>query len=141
MRILVPVELMDQGFPIAARAAVQLARPDDEVQVLHLVTPPIQWYTDASGPPSPDVGRIRRSLQQALRSRGLPKAKVTVKVGDAAHLGDSIIEFAKEIEADLIVIPTHGRKGFSRLMLGSVAERVVRLAHCDVHVVRMPIEG
>lgn len=47
-----------------------------------------------------------------------------------------IAQLASDLEADLVVIGTHGRRGFRRLLLGSVAEGVVRLAHCPVLVVR-----
>jgi nucleotide-binding universal stress UspA family protein len=40
------------------------------------------------------------------------------------------------MKADLLVVGTHGRKGVSHLLLGSVAERLVRTAHCPVLVVR-----
>ena len=42
---------------------------------------------------------------------------------------------------DLIVVGTHGRTGISHVLLGSVAERVVRMAHCAVLAVRPPEEG
>lgn len=51
---------------------------------------------------------------------------------------ERIVATAKRIKADLIVMSTHGRTGFSHLMLGSVAERVVRMAPCPVLVVRGP---
>jgi len=59
----------------------------------------------------------------------------TVLHGDAA---DSILSFAKARHADLIVLGTHGWRGFDRLMLGSVTEQVLRKALCPVLVVRQP---
>jgi nucleotide-binding universal stress UspA family protein len=47
-----------------------------------------------------------------------------------------IAQLAADLDADLVVIGTHGRRGFRRFLLGSVAEGVVRLAHCPVLVVR-----
>ena len=47
-----------------------------------------------------------------------------------------IAKYAEEHDTDLIVLPSHGRTGLARLMIGSVAERVVRLAHCPVLVIR-----
>lgn len=143
MRILVPVDPEDQSFSAAIHAADRLAGPKDEVHVLHLEKAPVDWYSDLQLEERFDeeLERSRRSLVQALEKRGLARAKVTVareSSSASAGVGDAIVDFAKEIEADLIVIPTHGRKGFSRLVLGSVAERVVRLAHCDVHIVRIP---
>lgn len=49
---------------------------------------------------------------------------------------EKIIEAAKKWKADLIVLGTHGRSGLSRLLLGSVAEEVMRNAHVPVHIVR-----
>ncbi|MFT5702444.1 MAG: nucleotide-binding universal stress UspA family protein [Desulforhopalus sp.] len=45
---------------------------------------------------------------------------------------DKIIECAKEKDSDLIIISTHGAKGLEKIMLGSVAERVLKRAHCPV---------
>lgn len=65
--------------------------------------------------------------------------KVTVRhaflTGDAAT---EIVKFAADRRADVIVIGTHGRTGLDRLMMGSVAERVVRDAPCSVLVVKLP---
>jgi len=49
-----------------------------------------------------------------------------------------IIEMAKAQQMDLIVMGTHGRTGFQHVLLGSVAEKVVRLAPCPVLVARQP---
>jgi nucleotide-binding universal stress UspA family protein len=49
-----------------------------------------------------------------------------------------ILRAAKDLQADCIVIATHGRTGFSHFLFGSVAERVVRLAECPVLTVRPP---
>lgn len=55
--------------------------------------------------------------------------------------GFAITDYAQEIGADLIVISSHGRRGLSRLFMGSVAERVVRLAQVPVLVLRGPAEA
>ncbi|MGH9464958.1 MAG: universal stress protein, partial [Thermoanaerobaculia bacterium] len=52
--------------------------------------------------------------------------------------GVVILEYAAEMEAELIVLGTHGRRGAQRLLLGSVAEEVVRYANCPVLTVRQP---
>ena len=52
-----------------------------------------------------------------------------------------IVNYAKEIGSDLIVMGTHGRGPMAHLLMGSVAERVVRLAGCPVLVVRHPEHG
>lgn len=60
-------------------------------------------------------------------------AVVRARVGGLAAF--SVADYAREVEAGLIVISTHGRTGLSRLLLGSVAERVVRTAACPVFTV------
>ena len=55
---------------------------------------------------------------------------------DGERIASVIVEEAKRWPADLIVIGTHGRSGFSRILFGSVAEGVVRTAHVPVLLVR-----
>jgi nucleotide-binding universal stress UspA family protein len=55
------------------------------------------------------------------------------------HVGDKIAELARDWKADLLVVGTHGRRGVSRLLLGSVAERIVRMAPCPLLLVRSPL--
>jgi nucleotide-binding universal stress UspA family protein len=81
-----------------------------------------------------DTGRMEHA-QTAMEERLNHVSGVQLKVGfgDPGHV---ITDLASEVGADLIVIPSHGRTGVKRLLLGSVAERVVRLAHCPVLVLR-----
>jgi len=58
-----------------------------------------------------------------------PQTAVTVATGDAVS---KIVEAAEEQKTDLIVMSTRGHRGLTRLLLGSVAEKVVRLAPCPV---------
>ena len=64
--------------------------------------------------------------------------ELLVQVGVAA---DSILSFAQLQKADVIVMGTHGRRGFDRLMLGSVTDRVMRTAPCPVLVASKPPQG
>ncbi len=61
---------------------------------------------------------------------------VVLRTGDAR---DMILQAANEVHADLIVIGTHGRRGFARALLGSVAEAIVRTASCPVLTVGMKV--
>lgn len=61
------------------------------------------------------------------------RAVTHIRVGAPA---DEIAQLAADLDADLVVVGTHGRRGVRRLLLGSVAEGVMRLAHCPVFVVR-----
>ena len=71
-----------------------------------------------------------------IRGAGL-SAHGIVRSGVAV---DEILNLAMEERCDLIVMGTHGRGGLSRLLLGSVADRVVRLAPCPVMTMRLPSE-
>lgn len=52
------------------------------------------------------------------------------------NAADQVVEFAKEIGADLIVLGSHGRTGMKRLLMGSIAEAIVRHAPCPVMIVK-----
>jgi nucleotide-binding universal stress UspA family protein len=75
--------------------------------------------------------KIREDLRQFVAPSGStqPLAEVFVREGDPA---DEILAQAAESGVDLVVLGTHGRRGFERLMLGSVTERVARKASCSV---------
>jgi nucleotide-binding universal stress UspA family protein len=80
----------------------------------------------------------RKHLEALLddEDRALLKAKPVLKT--STHPAMTIVQYAKESGADLILIGTHGRGGVAHLLMGSVAERVVRLAPCPVLTVHHP---
>jgi nucleotide-binding universal stress UspA family protein len=75
--------------------------------------------------------RLRTTISQKV-SRGV-KARSIVLPGDPAQ---TIVKTAKKQHVDLIIIATHGRSGWTHLVFGSVAEKVIRLAPCPVLVVK-----
>jgi nucleotide-binding universal stress UspA family protein len=79
------------------------------------------------------VRETTESLYDRFSDKKYRGIKVHVCHGDP---GIEIAKYAEEIKANLIVMPSHGRRGLTRLLIGSVAERVVRLAHCPVLVLR-----
>lgn len=79
--------------------------------------------------------KILEHAAGVVRAAGLPfEEKLVEKVG--AHPADEIIAQAKDWPADLIVLGTHGRRGMTRLVLGSDAERVLRRSPVPVLMVR-----
>ena len=84
----------------------------------------------------------RQILDQAAEQAQAAGVSVETALVDARqrHVGEVIASEAQTAGADLIVIGTHGRKGFSRLMLGSVAEVTLRMAHVPV-LALPPAEG
>lgn len=112
------------------------------VHVIHVAdvisTSAAQFYPD--GPSEPEAKATQLGLEQlhdVLAAEGVPTAYGYVCV--SASPAQAIVDHAKDIHADIIVLGTHGRTGVSRLLMGSVAETVVRTAPCPVLVVR-PLE-
>jgi nucleotide-binding universal stress UspA family protein len=123
----------------AFRVARALARDHGARLVLaHVLPLPLGGYSDLAPllPQPPEVEHQARQKLAALRPPG-PSAgfEDRLRQGDAA---DEILRLAEETEADLIVLGTHGRTGLGRLLLGSVAEAVLRRARCPVLVLKMP---
>jgi universal stress protein A len=138
--ILAAVDFSDPSLA-ALRYAADLARAlKAEIEIVHVVEPLI--YAPMIGS-AVDLERFREeqeraaqlrlnSLADRLRRKGV-RCRTQLKVGGAPS---AILDLAKRRAADLIVMATEGRHGVGRLLLGSVAERVVRNSPCPVLTVR-----
>jgi nucleotide-binding universal stress UspA family protein len=133
--VIVPVD-----FSAESLAAVEVGHKlVDSPQHLHIVhvmidIAPLEagevWGVDD---PQARMPQIEKLLREKLGPQCLSGVHLAILIGEPAH---SIAHYAQEKNAELIVIPSHGRTGLTRLLIGSVAERVVRLAHCPVLVLR-----
>jgi nucleotide-binding universal stress UspA family protein len=142
-RILCPTDFSD----FSERAydyGLSLARHyKAELYLLHVVRPVIIGYPEYAIPDSVNefYGELREHAEEQLRefakvhTEGNVQAIVAVEEGVVT---ESILDFARENSVDMIVMGTHGRRGFQRLTLGSVTERVLRRAGCPVLAVRRP---
>jgi nucleotide-binding universal stress UspA family protein len=133
--IVVPVDFSGQS-EAAIRAALELADDPSHVSLVHVLAPLDTVSPGVVWGEIDDVKReqaIRKYSEKALNDCGLAEMQLEVRVGDP---GLEVAAYADEISADLIVIPAHGYHGVKRLLLGSVAERVLRHAHCPVLVLR-----
>ncbi|MEK6234175.1 MAG: universal stress protein [Planctomycetales bacterium] len=83
----------------------------------------------------PNLERIRESLSQVIPNDPEIAHRHLLLRG---HPAEAVLECAKREKVDLIVIGTHGRSGLSKLLLGSVAERIFRNAPCAVLTVKLP---
>ena len=133
--IIAPVDFSAESDRAVA-TAIELAGNADQVTAVHVTPPvlivePVVVYDTVS-----DEAR-RNSLEAALvkrfSGRQYEGIKVEVRIGDP---GAEIVKVATDLKAGLIVMPSHGRTGLKHLLLGSVAERVVRTATCPVLVIR-----
>ncbi len=135
--VVVPVDFSDDSFAALATAA-ELADDPEHIHVVHVLPvleandPGVIWHM------IDDQRRTQHAaeaLSKELADRGHRQPQVVVRFGDPGH---EIAEYAQQVEAGLIVVASHGKSGLSRLLIGSVADRVVRLAHCPVLVLRRP---
>jgi nucleotide-binding universal stress UspA family protein len=123
--------------------AVALAESNNAgLHIAHVLTPsPAPPLVLGEGLPPEPVGEAdgaaywRGQLEQIRPLNPRIPVRHTLLVGDPA---DEILRYAADARCDLIVLGTHGRTGLARLLMGSVAERVLRGAPCSVLVVKMP---
>jgi nucleotide-binding universal stress UspA family protein len=135
--VLHPTDFSDYS-DYAFRLACSLARDyGARLVVLHVATPPMVDYAEGVIPPEPAgyKDQLRERLHQL--QAGDPKVRVEHRLveGDAAT---EILQVAGETRCDVIVVGTHGRTGLGRMLMGSVAEQVVRKAPCPVLTVKVP---
>jgi nucleotide-binding universal stress UspA family protein len=141
MTIIHPTDFSDaaQG---AEQQAVRLARAlSAELILLHALGElPLAGMPLPGTPDNESIrARQRQEAEKALRARDSVIRELGVAVRWIVREGgpaEAIVRAAVEEHADLIVIGTHGRSGLDRLLIGSVADRVVRRAPCPVMTVR-----
>ena len=132
--IVVPVDFSDEADG-AVNVSLEIASGPEQITMVH-VAPPIEPFEVGTIYLVDDETRHGRIADAMKKRYGDPKyrsVRFEVMFGDPGH---EIAKFAKGLRAGLIIMPSHGRTGLAHLLIGSVAERVVRLAHCPVLVLR-----
>ncbi|MCA9667508.1 MAG: universal stress protein [Myxococcales bacterium] len=139
-KILVPVDFAECSWAALHHAAMLARGSGAEVHVLHVWERPpqvdanrrVEWEQIMAAFAKSDEGR---EMRRAIRVLGEDlKTLARVETGDPV---DAIIDLANgEEEYDMVVMGTHGRRGLSHLLLGSVAEQVLRRADVPVLIVR-----
>ena len=144
-RILVPTDFSDDA-EAALEYALGLAQTfGASVHLLHVVDDPFAAGVWSSGLYAAEIAGLQATLvrdaEQRLQ-RTVPPTTVgvtsEVRIG---HPPRQIVDVARERGIDLIVMGTHGRTGLAHIVMGSVAERVVRLAPCPVLTLRQHVSG
>jgi universal stress protein A len=92
--------------------------------------------TDLAGLQADIVGAARRQLGALLTDDDRRRLQAKPMVLESVSVASTIVAYARETHVDVIVVGTHGRGGVAHLIMGSVAEHVVRSAPCPVLVVR-----
>jgi nucleotide-binding universal stress UspA family protein len=130
-------EVSRAAFPLAQSLARDAGAALD---VVYVDEPPLEIMAEG-GIPVSSLARDTESLTDELKRAVPVPADVScehhVLIGSPAA---EIVRHAQETKADLIVMSTHGRRGLSHFLMGSVAEAVVRKARCPVMTLRAPAQ-
>ena len=139
-RILVPTDFSepaDQALDYALALATSVGAT---ISLVHVFDDPFErtLYSEQYVPMPAEIrdeilGNVRRHLAERVSRCGRPDVTSAILTGPTAQ---AIVDRARDQKADLIVMGTHGRHGVAHLLMGSVAERVVRTAACPVLTVR-----
>jgi nucleotide-binding universal stress UspA family protein len=145
-RILVPTDFSEPAQE-ALKTAVEFAEHFSALLLLVHVVPPVPVPYQPLVSPAPafditayleDLTKISKETLQAHAEKHVPPEIERTLSASAGDPASEILRLSQDLEADLIVIATHGRGGWQRFLFGSVAEKVVRLAPCPVLVVHAP---
>lgn len=145
-KILVPVDFSDYSKD-ALKYAVQFAKQFNARLYIVYVVEPVIYPADFSmgqvAIPSLEndiKNRAEEEMESLVKSFVDPSIK-TEKIIKTGKPFVEIIETAREVDADIIIMATHGHTGVEHLLFGSTAEKVVRKAPCPVLTLRKPIKG
>ncbi len=134
-RIVVPVDFSNESLT-AVDKALEIANNPTDVYVVHVIP---ELNIAEAGVIWQDIDNATRSkhalekLHELLADEKYGQLQFHIEVGNPGY---RIADFAKQNGAELIVMPSHGRTGISHMLLGSVAERVIRMSHCPVLVIK-----
>ena len=139
-RILCPVDLSETSKPAFEYAVALAAQLGAELELLHVYQLPAYALPEGgleilAGLEVELENRLQQQLDAFVKHSTEPSVKITTVLGTGVPYVE-IIRAAKQRKADLIVIGTHGRTGLAHLLIGSVAERVVRTSEVPVLSIR-----
>lgn len=134
-RVLVPIDFSEMSF-LAQEEALNFVEFPSNLHILHVlprlspVEPGVIWNTIDDDTRKKNVCQ---HFYQLYPDEQYERVHFAVSIGDPSS---EIIDYAQEHEIELIIIPSHGRTGLNRFLMGSVAERIIRYSHCPVLVLR-----
>jgi nucleotide-binding universal stress UspA family protein len=132
------------GSPLSQRALERAItkHPDDQITVLYVIDPMLAVYeAEAKGLPAASTwyDRMKEWADEICADAKEQATDHDCEITTATEIGRparAILEYADKHDIEHIIMGSHGRKGVSRLVLGSVAERVMRQAPMPVTIVR-----
>ena len=139
-KILVATDFSESSEQALDYALALASRLDAKVYLLNVIGLPLLGVADVGIALSTSmidsiIRGNRTELERLVERRAPAKIEILLKTGDVR---DVITSTADELGIELIVMGTHGRRGVGRVLLGSVAEGVLRHARCPVLLIRQP---
>ena len=148
--IMLPIDFSDASGKLLQYGVYLAEKYDARLSIVFVTEDPFTYsslpLTDYSGLPLTDIPfnqleedmtKYARERMERFLEKNMAQATVayegTVLFG---HVAEEIIAYAHEKNVDLLIIGTHGFKGLDRMLLGSVAEKVVKLAPCPVMTIK-----
>jgi nucleotide-binding universal stress UspA family protein len=133
-KILITLDYDATSLNVAERGFALAKVMQAEIVLLHVISNPIYYYNSYAGffggmiPPQiqhiDELKKVAHNFLDKIKQRlGTADIQTIVKEGDTA---DSILESSKELNADIIVLGTHSRKWLENILMGSVAEKVLK---------------
>ncbi|GAB4143495.1 MAG: universal stress protein [Planctomycetaceae bacterium] len=141
-RILVPTDFSEHSANALKYGCALAEKFSSELHLLHVLQDLVAMVPEpglAFPPPGDYIEELKTSAENALNKLPDPEWSLSAEVVRDTRQGPpflEIVRYAKEKDVDLIVMGTHGRSGLSHMLMGSVAEKVVRKAPCPVLTVR-----
>lgn len=134
-KILFPTDFSTHAQKALEMATALAKERGAKLMIVHVEEPPIAYGGGELyyGIEQPDRQEIQRMLTEVLPTDPAVGYEHRLMMGNPAT---AIVHLAEKEHVDMIVMPTHGRSGLMRLLMGSVAEEVVRKAKCPVLTVR-----
>ena len=140
--ILVPIDFSEHCTQALDHARELAAAHDSELHLLHIVErgafPSFYRMGEEAmfGETSSLRERAREALSECVDTDGEALDESVKFHVEDGHPGERIVKFAEENDSDLIVIATHGLTGVERVLMGSVAQKIIRDSPCPVFVVK-----
>jgi universal stress protein A len=136
-KILFPTDFSHTGDAALAFASSLARDSEGRLIVVHVQEAPMAYGGGEMyyGIPEPTTDELMNMLKEVKPTDASVASEHRLITGDPA---DAIVRLAEEEDVDLIVLGSHGRTGLTRLLMGSVAEAIVRKAHCPVLVYKQP---
>jgi nucleotide-binding universal stress UspA family protein len=139
-RILYPTDFSERSETAWAYAKSFAKKYASELHLIHVLQEPVAVLPESSiavAAPAANLPELIEAAENGLRQYEVEApASITDRRVLHGPSAEEIVRYAKEAEIDLMVIGTHGRTGLAHVLLGSVAEKIVRKAPCAVLTVR-----